>query len=61
MCLIAYLILGLIAGWFVASQGVGHSGGRAPAFRGDDMPQVPSLRKSLNRFGAKIAGLVIER
>jgi hypothetical protein len=26
MCLIAYLILGLIAGWFVASQGVGNSG-----------------------------------
>jgi hypothetical protein len=25
MCLIAYLILGLIAGWFVASQGVGNS------------------------------------
>ena len=26
MCLIAYLILGLIAGWFVASQAVGNSG-----------------------------------
>jgi hypothetical protein len=33
MCIIAYLILGMIAGWFVASQGVGNSGAsdfRAP-------------------------------
>src|SRR5215475_3219000 len=31
MCLFAWLILGLIAGWFVASQGVNNSG--ASAFR----------------------------
>ncbi len=38
MCLIAYLILGLIAGWFVASQGVGNSG--ASDFR-PPPPQIP--------------------
>lgn len=37
MCLFAYLILGLIAGWFVASQGVANSG--ASDFRGPP-PQI---------------------
>jgi hypothetical protein len=38
MCLIAYLILGLIAGWFVASQGVGNSS--ASSFRPPPPPQI---------------------
>jgi hypothetical protein len=41
MCLIAYLILGLIAGWFVASQGVGNSG--ATGFR----PPPPQIFRPL--------------
>jgi hypothetical protein len=42
MCLIAWLILGLIGGWFVASQGVNNSG--ASAFRSPP-PQI--FRQSL--------------
>jgi hypothetical protein len=38
MCLIAYLILGLIAGWFVASQAVGNSS--AGSFRSPPPPQI---------------------
>jgi len=77
MCLIVWLILGLIGGWFVASQGVNNSGAsdfrrpppqsfgspfRAP--QGNDPSEVQPLQKSLNRFGAKAvytAVLVIDR